>query len=559
MIGQFFTLQAIAQWSSDPKVNNVIIADTSQQSACRITSDGSGGAIITWWNYSLTTNKYDIYAQRINSAGIIQWADNGVAICTNPSHQQNPEMASDGKGGAIITWFDQRNIKNEIFAQKIDSDGVVQWTVDGVTVGAVAENFQQGSPVVINDGNGGAIIAWEDWRGDISNAIRSIHAQKISPEGNIQWGIGGVSLNDSSGGESPKIISDGNGGAIVAWHQWDGVYPAGDINIYAQKVNANGSVLWAHEGVEICTLTSDQRNVQLVSDGNGGAIIAWEDRRGESFTNIYAQKVNAEGVIQWTPDGIPVSPTPISDLNQIRQRLLSDGSGGAFVTWQYSSNLVCTQRINSSGVYQWDSYGVEMSNRNAQMIPQITTDGGTGAIITWFTFDTDIYAQRIDSAGTILWGASGASISTNPSGQGAPQIVSNGTGGAIIVWDDDRNFATNSMDIYAQRINGDGTLGLETGMNEKENFLPAGFTLDQNYPNPFVTETLIGFKVAVPCFVSLKVFNIEGKEVSTIINEEMDPGIYSVMFKATGLPGGVYYYRMKAGNENDTRVMILVK
>jgi hypothetical protein len=138
--------------------------------------------------------------------------------------------------------------------------------------------------------------------------------------------------------------------------------------------------------------------------------------------------------------------------------------------------------------------------------------------------------------------------------------VADGHGGAIIVWDDYRNSATNSTDIYAQRISGDGTLGPdETGMSEEKNSLPAGFTLGQNYPNPFVGETRISFKVAKTGPVLLMVYSIEGKEVATLIDRKMEPGSYTVQFDATGLPGGVYYYWMRAGNENDTRSMILLK
>lgn len=150
-------------------------------------------------------------------------------------------------------------------------------------------------------------------------------------------------------------------------------------------------------------------------------------------------------------------------------------------------------------------------------------------------------------------------ISIDTNRQNSCRIVSDVIGGAIIAWDDYRNTATNSTDIYAQRVSGNGTLGLETGRSEEKISLPAGFTLNQNYPNPFITETRISFKLAMSGFVSLKVFNIEGKEVSTLVNEEMEPGSYTVMFDATGLPGGVYYYCLKTGDENDTRSMVLLK
>jgi len=554
---QLLTPQAFTQWSTSPMENNAICVDTNWQNASRIVSDGSGGAIIAWWDWNMTTNDHDIYAQRINSSGVVQWTTRGVPICTNPLHQQNPEMVSDGNGGAIITWFDRRNNdKNEIFAQKINSEGVVQWTADGVSVGTVAEHFQHGSPTITGDGSGGAIIAWEDWRGDLYNPIRGIYAQNINAEGDIQWGVGGISLNGTGGGEGPKIVSDGNGGAIIAWHQYDGVYPDGNINIYAQKINVNDSISWAPEGIALCSLPSGQVHVEIVSDGNEGAIIVWEDYRNESYGNLYAQKINAVGITQWTSDGIPIVPF---ELGQVNHKLLSDGNGGMFFTWQYTNNIVCTQRINSDGVYQWRVDGVTVNNFRESIYPEIATDGGSGAIVTWYNLEGNIFAQRVDSAGTVLWDNNGVYICGDPLRQYEPQITADGTGGAIITWGDERNDATNSVDIYAQRISGNGTLGTETGIIEEKNSIASGFSLGQNYPNPFTGTTTISYKVNASGHVFLKVYNIEGKEVATLVDRNMGPGSYTVQFDASGLPGGVYYYSMGTGNVTDIKSMILVK
>jgi hypothetical protein len=106
-----------------------------------------------------------------------------------------------------------------------------------------------------------------------------------------------------------------------------------------------------------------------------------------------------------------------------------------------------------------------------------------------------VCTQRIDSAGTVLWDVHWIGISLDPLSQYEPKIVEDGNGGAIIVWDDYRNNTTSSTDIYAQRISGNGTLGIETGISDQKNSLPSGFTLGQNYPNPFITETNIDFNV----------------------------------------------------------------
>jgi len=341
-----FPVNLHAQWSTNPAINNAICTTATQQQAPRVVRDGSGGAIITWWDYDyLITGDYNIYAQRIAANGIVQWTVDGISVCTNPALQHVPEMTSDGNGGAIIAWQDNRSGLADIYAQCITGSGVVQWATDGIPV--CAETLYQTSPQLISDGSGGAIITWRDMRDGI-NYIP--YAQKLNANGAIQWTAGGVPLSQLNG-ESLQIVSDGNGGAIIVWHQYTGVYPDGNFDIIVQHINTNGIISWGNDGVAICSLTSDQLRPQLISDVGNGTIIVWEDHRnGPSYSNLYAQRVNASGVTQWTLNGVAIAP---NTLHQIRHKLLGDGSGGVFITWQYASgglmNTIYAQRLNSSG------------------------------------------------------------------------------------------------------------------------------------------------------------------------------------------------------------------
>ena len=239
--------KASAQWSSDPTVNTPICVSYTQQNSSRIVSDGKGGAIISWWNYNSETNDYNIYAQRINSKGIIKWASDGIAVCTNPALQNVPEMVSDGKGGAIITWFDQRNVNDDIYVQRIDSNGVAQWTANGVVVCDTIND--QASPKLLSDGNGGAYITWEDMRNGTSYEP---YVQKLNAAGEVQWTKNGVALTGGSG-SSVQIISDDNGGAIIAWEVYTGSYPNGNHDIYAQQINSAGALGGGQTGLSICS------------------------------------------------------------------------------------------------------------------------------------------------------------------------------------------------------------------------------------------------------------------------------------------------------------------
>ncbi|MEO8167434.1 MAG: TIGR03790 family protein [bacterium] len=85
------------------------------------------------------------------------------------------------------------------------------------------------------------------------------------------------------------------------------------------------------------------------------------------------------------------------------------------------------------------------------------------------------------------------------------------------------------------------------------------FDLAQNYPNPFNPSTHVRFTVAKSGFVSLKVYNVEGREVATVVNEVKSPGEYDTQFNASGLSSGVYYYRIQAGEFVETKRMTLLK
>ncbi len=94
---------------------------------------------------------------------------------------------------------------------------------------------------------------------------------------------------------------------------------------------------------------------------------------------------------------------------------------------------------------------------------------------------------------------------------------------------------------------------------ENEETIPTVFKLEQNYPNPFNPSTLIKFAVPEKSNVLIKVYDILGSEVATLVNEEMDAGWYENNFNAAGLSSGVYLFRMEAGNFISTKKMIYLR
>lgn len=98
-----------------------------------------------------------------------------------------------------------------------------------------------------------------------------------------------------------------------------------------------------------------------------------------------------------------------------------------------------------------------------------------------------------------------------------------------------------------------------TEVQESPLQLLQAFSLAQNYPNPFNPSTAIDFHVPVSSFVTVKVFDVLGKEVATLVNERKSPGAYRVNFNASGLADGVYFYRLQAGQFAQTRKLVLLR
>jgi aminopeptidase N len=103
------------------------------------------------------------------------------------------------------------------------------------------------------------------------------------------------------------------------------------------------------------------------------------------------------------------------------------------------------------------------------------------------------------------------------------------------------------------------TATLVVGINNELNAIPEKFALHQNYPNPFNPVTNIKFDLPKSSFVTLKIFDMLGREVATLVNEKRDAGTYSVDWKAGEFSSGIYFYSIKAGDFNETRKMLLVK
>ena len=420
-ISMLAAFSAHAQWQE----NGVPVAQvTGDEEWPEIISDGAGGSIIVWQTYYSYNDSPDIYAQRLDSEGYPLWPAGGVSICSALNGQYKPQIVSDGAGGAIVAWTDFRNGNADIYAQRIDPDGDPVWEVDGIAVCTVLDTFGwwMKSRISMVERPGGAIMTWYDNRA----GEEDIYAQRIDTSGAVLWTPDGIAVCTETGDQEEVLaVPDEGGGAIILWIDWR----SGERDLFAQRIATDSMLLWTPGGVPVCTAAGDQRRHDAIADGDGGMICVW--RHGiEPDIDLYSQRIDGNGLPVWTADGIPVC---IEDNAQLLPRIATDGNGGAFYAWMDRRNAtfyeheIYTQRISEAGDVLWPAGGILIRGPVTgwdNWMPTIAPDGFCGAIIAWFTSEP-LPGGRISA----------------PTASSAEDIES----------------------IFAQRIAGDGTIWWQEG------------------------------------------------------------------------------------------------
>jgi hypothetical protein len=217
----------------------------------------------------------------------------------------------------------------------------------------------------------------------------------------------------------------------------------------------------------VCAAANLQNNAQMASDGAGGAYVVWEDNRAGTSrgTHVYAQHLLATGGIApgWPVDGAAICST---GTGQSKPAVVADRNGGAMFVWFDSrgpGNLYA-QRVSADGVPAWADGGITLGSEtrgspaNTGGPPSLLSDGAGGAFVVWNDTRTPgagVYIQYVTQSGTLMWNDPALAVITRAGGQSSARITSDDAGGMYIVWKDSR---AGNADIYAQHLSGIGTL-----------------------------------------------------------------------------------------------------
>ena len=406
-------------------------------------------------------------APRLGSAA---WPEFGRAISTAPKAQVHAAIASDGLGGAVITWQDARNDTTNLFVQHVLESGELDatWPASGRALltdrrALVDANGGQILPLIVPDGTGGAIVVWQDIRDNLTDF--NIFAQHVLASGAVDaaWPANGRALCFIEGQQKTHVlVSDGAGGAIVAW--MDSRPGASVFDIYAQHILNSGvdDPAWPVNGLAVCNAAGVQEFPAIVEDGTGGAIVSWDDARsGTTGFDVYAQHVLGSGKVDpaWPVNGRVLCA---AGGDQGRPTMTLDGTHGAVVAWT-DSRIVGTAHIFAQHVFgsgavdpAWPVDGRALAGVNVlESRPLAVTDGGGGAIVTWqgFTTQLNMYAQHVTGTGFVdpAWPVGGRALSNRKRQQTHATIVTDGSCGAVIAWQD-------SFDVVAHHVLSSGAL-----------------------------------------------------------------------------------------------------
>ena len=410
-----------------------------------------GGIIVVWVDER--GGGRAIYAQRIDRDGIIKWTTNGVAV-TNPLTDlyTDPCIVSDDAGGAIIAWADRRNSMDGVYAQRIRKNGSAAWAANGI---AVSPNIGvRYSPRMIRDGSGGVILTWRGFR----NSHYNIYAQGITAAGGIKWGTATAPVPVAVGigyKEECELTTDGQGGAIITWYDQRN----GKFDIFAQRVRSTGAVAWTLNGVPVRVAAGDAENPRIASDGMGGAVIAWGDNRTGSAGNlqydVYAQRVNGAGQAQWAANGTPVAVAPGV---QWKTRIASADAGSVVIAWTdkripYQVEAYA-QKLTPQGAPVWAANGImvgpNLGNADEDLEPYelaCLDDGDT--IFAWKTaLMPRLYIQQLNHQGIKRHADAGKYID-RASTTVPPDLIRDEYNGVTAVWE---RTTTTERQIVARQI-----------------------------------------------------------------------------------------------------------
>ena len=508
-----------------------------------------GGYTIAGRSGSFVSSGYrDIYIVRLNSNGSLLWTR---TIDRDDYDEASSIIQTNDGGYAVAGSTKEEGQESYFYIVKLDANCLLQWSR------IIGDSSISGLGFVCYDIvqtlDGGYILSGRHGNGS------DIHIVKLNSSGWFQWNQNiGVTVNTFPQDEyAYAVTKTSDGGCVVVGYIWVGIM--GKRDIYVIKLNSNGIIQWSRT---IGGVGYDEAYSIVNTTDGGYAIAGYTDSFGAGGEDVYVVKLDASGSLQWTRT---VGGTDDDNAWSIIQTI-DGGYAVAGETFSFAAGYdddMYLVKLNASGLLQWSKTIGGTSYEEAYSIIK-TLDGGyaiAGETSSFGIGSNDLYIVKFDAN----W---------NTCGNTTTRISSSGSGGTISIPIDTVNFAVSNIFITSQTFGSGGTITnicTSIGIKKISTEVPTEYSLSQNYPNPFNPTTNIRFNIPKASDVKLIIYDILGKEITTLVNEQLYPGTYEVDWPApsgdgSGYPSGVYFYKLEtmpddrqADGFSETKRMVLVK
>ena len=333
-------------------------------------------------------------------------------------------------------------------------------------------------------------------------------------------------------------------------------FSAGAItNVWIQKINSSGNLIWSK------TYARNQYNIgySIAQTSDGNFIAAAFTTDPISHNDFWLMKLNSNGDTLWTktfPESLTDVPFDIEETND--KGFILAGYTQSFGTGSTDFFLI---KVDSLGNEMWNrTYGGALEEE-AHSVKQ-AIDGGyviAGWTRSFGAGDYDMYIVKTDKDGNLQWSQTYGKSHTDK----AYSVTLTPDNGFVVTGSGFREGRFVMPLIKFAPISNEDILSVNkliySDSNEIKTSADFDFSLAQNYPNPFNPATIISWEMPVTSFTTLKVYDVLGNEITTLVNEEKPAGRYEINFEANNLSSGVYYYRITTGNFTQTKKMILMR
>ena len=469
-------------------------------------------------------------------------------------------IASSGNDVHIV-WVDNRDGNDEVYYKRSTDEGV-NWSAD---IRFTNNDLVDYSPSIAVSGKNLGVV----WH------VRQVASEPThmyylrSTDGGLNWGVA-TQFSDEIGSWYPVIAVSGTA-THLTWAQGVNPYYSGPEIFYMRSLDGTN---WG-PATQLTANDSDFSYAPSITVSNSpqsSVHIVWHDERDENKEIYY--KRSANGGSSWGQDIRLTNNSAVSS----KPCVAVSPQGEVHVVWQDNRNgqhQIFYKRSADDGM-TWGNDIKLAKTPGTSLNPSIAvSDSLAGRVHLIWVAGTRIYYQRSTDGG-VNWDDE-IQLTNFISGEGYQSIVGFPRGGAQLVWTDNRN---GNFEIYYKR----NLTGNVTGIDNMGSEFPEQYHLEQNYPNPFNPVTTIRYTIPTPPsssplakgrnevgFVTLKVYDVLGKEVATLVNEEKAPGTYEVEFnEASSIrypASGIYFYQLKAGDPStssgqvylETKKMILMK